>query len=575
MNEGLREAFQSAPLRWTVIGLYVLSLALTIGVYIGVSVLDVPTAAYFRGSANLEKGRPNAVRGVVLNARTGKFRRDVEVDFYLQAEGEGTGSEAAETSEKVVGERIGEVRPGLGGIVHAELDVPEEVEAGAYALVVQADGPAMEPFRATTPVQVRPSDGESDLWLQSESRFTDPERQEEWSAGPVIEQNGELAVDLLPPDGEVPRGLPTTMHLVTYDAETGEPVSAEVRFETIEGLGQWGQEVDVPERIETDEMGLASTSLEAAGGQKWSLAASELDASGDEEPREGTAKLQIHTVASQISLSLERPYVGRDRRVRGRVDTLFQGGELLVDVYRGPEWLTATGLGLKARKGEFKFDARTVRAETGWLYRLQMSRDFYSAGNAWDVAHLVALEPANKEGVREAVGRTASLVAEKREEAPYFDYVASEERVEDVTAGKNELEGWLSAYLRAIPRHFHRGEALFNSQEADREELEAWKDEVQGDLMVVIIAALVGGFAVLLYVIVAGIRRNRRHDRRLREVDDELAGDDEESDSAALEPDVSSTGPLSGRLQAGLLGVVAVATLVMFALGLILLLSYL
>lgn len=574
MNERLREAFQSASLRWTVIGLYVLSLGLTIGVYIGVSVLDVPTAAYFRGSANLEKGRPNAVRGVVLNARTGKFRRDVEVDFHLQSRGGDTSSEGSESSQKVAGKQIGEGRPGLGGIVHAKLEVPEEIETGAHELVVQADGSRMDPFRATTSVRVK-SGGDGDLWLSSESRFTDPERQEEWSAGPVVEQNGELAVDVLPPDGEVPRGLPTTMHLVTYDAETGEPVSAEVRFETIEGLGQWGQEVDMPESIETDEMGLASVSLEAAGGQKWSLAASELDAPGDEEPREGTAKLQIHTVASQISLSLERPYVGRDRRVRGRVDTLFQGGELLVDVYRGPEWLTATGLGLKARKGDFEFDAQTVQAEGGWLYRLQMSRDFYSAGNAWDVAHLVALETASKQGIREAVGRTVSLVAEERDDASYFDYVASEERVEDVTAGKDELEDWLSAYLRAIPRHFARGETLFNSQEADRDELEAWKDEVQSDLMVVIIAALVGGFAVLLYVIVAGIRRNRRHDRRLREVDDELAADDEESDSADLEPDVSSTGPLSGRLQAGLLGVVAVATLVMFALGLILLLSYL
>jgi len=47
------------------------------------------------------------------------------------------------------------------------------------------------------------------------------------------------------------------------------------------------------------------------------------------------------------------------------------------------------------------------------------------------------------------------------------------------------------------------------------------------------------------------------------------------AESAELEADVSSTGPLSGRIQAGLLGVVAVATLVMFALGLILLLSYL
>jgi hypothetical protein len=573
--ERLREAFESSSLRWAIIGLYVLSLALTIGVYIGISVLDVPTAAYFRGSPELEKGRPNAVRGVILNARTGKFRRDVEVDFYLQSERQQPAGEASQASEQVTGERIGRARPGLGGIVHATLDVPEETERGPHDLVVQADGPGMDPFRARTSVQVEASGGGSNLWLPLESRFTDPERQEEWSAGPVIEQNGELAVDVLPPDGEVPRGLSAQMHLVTYDAETGEPVSAEVRFEAIEGLGQWGQGVDLPERVETDEMGLASISFEAAGGQKWSLAASEIDASGENEPREGTTKLQLHTVASQISLSLESPYVGRDRRVRGRIDTLFQGGELLVDVYRGPDWLTATGLGLKARKGEFEFDAQTVRAKGGWLYRLQMSRDFYSAGNAWDVAHLVALESGDKEEMREAVGRTASLVAENRDEAPYFEWVASEEYAASIPAGREELEEWLSAYLRAIPRHFARGETLVNSQQADRKQLEAWKDDVQSDLMVVIIAALVGGFAVLLYVIVAGIRRNRRHDRRLREVDDELAADEEGSEADALEPDVTSTGPLSGRIQAGLLGVVAVATLVMFALGLILLLSYL
>ncbi len=577
MIDRLRALYRHPWSRRAVLGVYVALLFATIAVYIGLSTLDVHTAGYFRGASELERGRPNAVRGVILNARTGKFRREVEVAFWLRERGSGgeSGDEWEAHDVPPPGslgrDPLAEARPGPGGLVHTVLQVPEAVEAGDYELVVRADGPGIDAFSAATPVTVAAASDEIERWLPAVSRVSDPERRQEVADGPVVDRQGDLAVDLLPPDGEAPRGLPTEMHLVTYDAETGEPVEAAVTFEETEGLGQWGQTADLPDRVETDAMGVAPVSVEAAGGQEWTVSAEELGGGDTSELRRGEATFEIHTVASQLSLSLERPYVGPRGRLRGRVYTLFVGDELLVDLYRGAEWLMPTSFALEGRSGRFEFEPTGVEPSEEWLYRLQLSRDFYGAGEAWDAAHLVALEEVDESALREALGRTAELVAGHRDESPYFRYVAEGGTISQIAATRTQLEGWLTAYLEALPRHFARPGTLFNTQERDRERLEAWADELQSDLLIVIVIAFVGGFAVLAYVIVVGVRRTREHDRQLRAVDDELAVGEAEN-GEGVEPE--SGGGLGERLQAVLLGLVGVATLVMFALGLILLLSY-
>ena len=575
MIERLRDILQSSWFRRTVLALYVSLLSITIGIYIGISMLEVRTAVFFRGDAEIEKGRPNAVRGVVLNAKTGRFRRKVAVDFVL------TGPDVEETDDSAAlferAEFLGSTRPSDDGVVELPLEVPEEVEPGDYRLWLRARGPAIDDYTANRKVEVVEKSEDRERWLPQVSRIADEKRRERFSRGPIIEESGAIAIDVLPLDGEVPRGLPGNIYLVTYDAETGEPVSATVTFDKVEGIGQWGGQADLPTQVETDALGLAPISLEAVGGQKWTVTADETAEREEGEERIGTATIEIHTVASQMALELDRPFVRPGGDITGDLHSLFRSGALQLDLYRGRPWLLATHTSIG--------DGRTARVEIGlpdnagsdgWLYRIQASRGVYGAGASWDVVHVLA-PPANRtSALRGTLGRLTALIAENRDEHPYFQYLADEHLVRKIPANRARIVGWTAAMTHALPRHFSRPGTLFNNQKAERKALETWIDEAQSDLMIPIIAALVGGLAVLLYVGIAGWRRKREHEQHLKEIDDDLAMEAEASGEASgLEEASEVETEAGGDLLAWLLAVVALATLVMFGLGLLLLLTYL
>ena len=572
--ERLGEVLTSSWFRRIVIGLYAAALAITIGAYIGISLLDVQTAVYFRGDASLEKGRGNAVRGVVLNAPTGQFRRDVEVRFALAPAGyEPREQEAGAPKPKLHG--LGVARPGRGGIVQTELNVPGDLESGDYELLVTASGPNIERYQATSRVSVQPATSQETQWLSKTSRINDPKRREKLSSGPIQRQDGDLAVGVLPFDAEVPRGLPGVVHLVTYEAESGEPVASRVTFEKVEGIGKWGQGSDKEKTLETDALGLVEVPLDAVGGQKWTLSVEESHPAPQEgeegESRSGTTTLHVHTVPSQISLKVANPILDRGSKVQGSVHGLFRAGALFVDTYRDREWIAAESTPIQKRKAAFRTTVPRAE-ETPWLHRIQVSRGFYDAGQAWDIAHVITLDDSSKSGLRRGLGRLGKFIAENRDDTPYFDYLAESDFLKEVSASKHELSRWLEVLLEGLPRHFSRPGTLFNSQKSDREALEVWKDEVQADLMILIVIALVGGLGVILYVVVVGIQRKREHDRELREIDVELAAEeavDAEEESVYGEPGRAD------QFQAGLLGFIALATFIMFGLGLILLLSYL
>lgn len=594
--ERLRDILSSTWVRRGVIGFYTAVLAITIAAYMGVSWLELQTIAYVRGSSTLQKDRPHVMRGVIRDAPTGNLRRNVEVGFFLleprDGEGDGEAPEGTEVApEEVEGAHFGTARPDENGVFHEAFSVPDSVEPGTYDLALRAAGRSMEPFEAFTRVEVRREGSPSLEWPEKTSRIANEERRENLASGPVESQEGSIAIDLLPLDGELARGLSNTVYLRTYHAETGEPIPARVTFEGVEGMGRWaGQGADAPDAVETDELGLAEIEFEPMGGQKWELRAepleapesapSESDGSGDEEEESGeeaveptgTATLRLHTVATQVSVSLRSPVVGSTRRIRGSIESLFKGGDLLVDLYGGEDWIAASRTELRNRKANLRITAPETET-SDWLLRLQVARGFYDAGSNWETQYLVDPVPLEGDDVRAALTRLTGWLAEHRSDDPYFQYVSERDTPLWRAADHSERERWLRAYLDAVPKHFSRPETLFNTQKADREALQAWKREVKSTLMYAIGFGLAGGLAMLLYVVLVGVRRHREHERELQEVDTELAGEefDEELQDREEWMFAEST---AEKLRAGLLVLVVLATFAMFAAGIMMLLTF-
>jgi hypothetical protein len=557
--------------RRTVLALYTVGLAGVIAAYIGISLLSVQTSVYLRGPETLEKGRPNAVRGVVLDAQKGQFRRDVEGTFRLRPMPPDATTETS--SQGPVSFPLGSARPNSRGLLHTQLTLPDDVPTGPSTLVFRADGPGIEPFEAETAIEVVARDSAPPSWPDRTPRIGDETRRERLEEGPVLESRGDLRVDILPLDGEFARGLTNRVYLRTYDRSTGEPVSANVQFESVEGMGRWGLKSELPETVSTDEMGIARIEWEPAGGQKWQLVARERlgDAIDRErERRTGRATIHAHTVAAQFVTRLESPLLVESRPVRGDVRSLFRSNDVYIDLIRGDEWLTATETSLQSREASFALQTPEFDDEQ-WLYCIQVYSGLYTIGHAWDVARAVEASGRNASAHRRALDRTVAWIAEHRDD-PYFEHLDGE-RVfdEETTYGANEMEGWLRAYLEAIPRQFESSQTLLNPQKADRRALEAWKDRVQRDLMLPIVLALIIALLFVLHAVVTGMLEDRAHRETLRDLDVEMELDGALPDDEMLSAEATER---RARWRRYVLIAIVVATFVLFGLGLLQMLSY-
>ncbi len=572
MQTSPSDMLASTWFRYTVIALYAVGLAGVIGAYIGISLLDVQTSAYFRGTDTLEKGRGHAVRGVVLDASKGTFRTDVQVTFRLYPEPpEAIADSEPDPSSHFV---LGTARPNQRGLIHTQLELPagRDIPSGPSTLVLQATGSGLETFEARTRVRVRASESTTPTWPEPTSRLADETRRRRLSGEAVRESSGDLRVDILPFDGAFARGLTSRAYLRTYDRSTGEPVPATVRFETVEARGQWGQDDQLPQQLETDRMGIASFEWRPAGGQRWTLVARERlgEAIDRERPRRtGESTIRVYTVASQFVVQLESPVWVEDRPVRGSLHTLFRSSDVFLDLFRGDEWLAAGETSIQDRQASFALESPDL-GPSQWLYRIQAYSGLYSVEEAWDVAYAVGASGRNPSDYRESLQRVVAWMAEHRDD-PYFEYLDRETPFEADDSNLSELETWLRAYLEAIPRHVERSDSLFNTLEADRRELESWKDEIQRDLMIPIVLALVIALLVILYAVVTGILESRAHRETLRELDVDLEFDESLEIDGTLSEQATER---RARLRRYLLIGISVATFVFFGLGLLQILSY-
>src|SRR5690606_35798776 len=132
------------------------------------------------------------------------------------------------------------------------------------------------------------------------------------------------------------------------------------------------------------------------------------------------------------------------------------------------------------------------------IYRLQVYGDFYNPANAWDSVYVVRVDDSTAEALRGAALHTLRLIAENT--APtdaYYSAILADNILE--SASTTELNRWLPALLLAIPRQFEVSQTLFNTQHADRAELELWKASVKSDLKILVGFVLLIGIVALFY----------------------------------------------------------------------------
>jgi hypothetical protein len=119
--------------------------------------------------------------------------------------------------------------------------------------------------------------------------------------------------------------------------------------------------------------------------------------------------------------------------------------------------------------------------------------------------------------------------------------------------------------LLAVPHHFEPSPLLVNTQADDREELDTWRQRVQGRLMVATGGVLFVGFAFVLLLVMQGMQRSRRHADALMEVELETIEDGEE---------LSHQGFDVGKALVVMQVVIIVATLFTFGASILMLLSF-
>jgi hypothetical protein len=560
--------------RHTAIALYVVCLVGLIVGFVSVSLLQVEHAAYIQASPTLEKGRPNAMRGVVLHAPTGRFMTRASIEVEL-ADGTYEGEESLEALWLGRTESIAQGQTERSGHMHLTADVPEGWEAGDYALVMQADGQAVENFRTGAPVAVAERSVDKAYWPERIDRLPKDDRSRESA---VVESEGPVKIDLLPLDGRVSRGLKGELFLRTTNRETGEPISTPVDFSKVEGLGTDG----LPDSVQTDELGLARIELTAITDQTWTLHSSAADhlenhpdeasAYDDLKNRSNRAKLHVTTVPTQVSLEMSDVVAVAGESADGVVSSLFKSGGLMVDLYNGDDWVQAAAFGIRPDQSGIRVRVPSIERR-GPLYRVQVYKNFFDQGGAWDVEYLVAADGHSLADYQQAAQTLAAHIADQMDD-PYFARLAASDTFAMAT-DKAKLRRWIEAMLEAVPRHFDAPPILINSQKADRDKLDKWKKDVKADLIALTAIALLIGLAVLGWLVTLGIQSYRHQNRMLRDVEFEMSLDahgETTSDEEALALDKSIS---EGNFVAGLQIFIVVATLVLFTLGILLLLSYL
>ncbi|AWV91086.1 hypothetical protein [Bradymonas sediminis] len=575
------------------IALYVICVAGLIMAYMSVSLRKVDYAAYARAQPAAAPGAPVAMRGVVLDARLGVPLRRGEVQFDLV---DAAAKATAEDAPQGVAWARTSIQP--NGFFHLSAPLPAGAEPGDYRLRMQTKidpraTDAAPEFTTDAPFNVLPPPTNFDYWpAPTERREADKNE----ASGGVKSSDGPIQIALWPADGEVARGLKSTVFVRTTRREDGAPVSAKLHISQIDGIS----EAAVPATIQTDSLGLAIVPVSAGTDLVWELSteapgrlgAEDLAAPRAPSPVESTgedgagassqvsrARLVLSTVPSQVSLRMSEPLAVPGRSADGALHSLFRDGGVMVDLYQADRWVDAKVFGLGEKGGGIRVDIPKSRATAKagaagekaplQLYRVQVYRSVYGVENAWDIDYLVGASGAQLDDYQQAARALAEYITAHVDD-PYFDQILAGDAFESSTS-KRELSGWIRAMTEVLPRHLDVPAPLINSREASIAKLDAETAEIQNKLRLLTIIALLIGMAVVGYLVLLGIGAYREQGRLLQDVDLEMDEDpaDDEGGAMALSRNIQRENLIFGALI-----FIVVGTLSLFVLGLLMVLSY-
>jgi hypothetical protein len=577
----LVELARNQTVRRAAVGLYVLALASVLGAFFIISLFEVENSTYMLAESTVEKGRPNAVRGVVFDTPTGKFVREATVDIALYDSGwEGDATVQTIVEKKLEGTELASGPTEPTGHVHLQMRAPASTEPGEYALVVHARGQRVsENYYAGRDIEVVPRQPTRLEWPTKTHRLPADNRPDHEEA--ATNSRGPIAVDLLPRDGEVIRGVESTVYVRTYYRDTGEPVRATVDVTEVKGLN----ETPVPEQVKTDAMGLARVRWAPGTDQNWTVrvrdaaprqhsdAPSGLEddddtQSDDDQPELGEATLRITTVPAQYSMTLSDSLVEPGEPIEGYIKSLNRSGGMMVDLYDGDEWTVADAFGMQEGASGLKLTVPRYEG-AGKLQRAQVYGGIYGVGRAWDAKYVWLTSDTSEQGRQRALREVIAFHADNTND-PYFGFLVEHDAVGSETASAKQLDRWMRAYLDGIPTHFDPPPELINSEKAAKERMEEWKSGIKSKLIYLTGFGLFVGLMVVLYFVVIGIRSSREHQQMLRDVDTELAIDGELDEDARDVVHAARADDWLVWLQIA----IVVATLAFFAAGILLLLSF-
>lgn len=462
------------------VALYVVCVFALIGSYIAISAVRAGPSIFVQTPQTLFVNRPNAARGVMIDSSTGHRVFGAKAAFAIDGDVIGAGTTKGR------------------GHLHATLTPTQP----GTQLDIAIDHGVAEPFTADAPVEVE-AGAPIFTWPEGTSRHGHDElpTSRPWE--------GPFRVQVLPKDGEVPRGLPVVAYLLVTAAESGAPVEVDVTVSKVEGILE-----DLPQSGRTDALGLMRLPMRAMSSARLTL-----DLTASESTSTGTVR--INTVASQYALEPQQLLVVRGQPVQAVVHSLHRSGGVLADLYDGQHWVSGDAFALAPDGAGVSLVAPT-QLDTP-LVRLQVYGDMFTAGNAWDSRWLMP-------GKSDLAGRCVdalndALQLHQAQNPDLATWAAAALALPSVQQSAG-CERRLEAALLAIPPEFVTPHTRFNTKQAADDALEAWRTGLQQRLLTATIGALLVGLCVVILFVLQGFARREEQAAALREVELETAEGD-------------------------------------------------
>lgn len=572
----------------TAIGLYVALVLALAGIIFSVNSLDVQSAAYIRADTQWEPDRNLGVRGVFHYAPTGEVLDPQTMQWRLLPAG-------ADPDE----------HPGLQldfGEASAEqqwpnptVRLPDDIEPGDYDLYLTATFEDVAPLEAATRIEVREHSGPAATFDDLRWRRQQPRDSDSGIRRPVervdvqdIDVDGDdvvfderdyeqmfqahdeaqardVGLAIAPSTGELKRGLPQTLYVRTFDVDTGHPVAATLTLERTRGMLSG----ELEETIRTDEFGIGTLELQPTTGLELLVEVDPDDGrsadfdDADAHWSPAAFEIELDAVATQYGLRPASYIVTGDDDIAATVDTTMPDGTFMTDLYDhdGNRLIDALSLRISDGQSGVRFEAPDPD-ETSPLVRLQTYRSLYGTRNAWDSSVLLLTDDDSPQALRQSATELYEWIADETGSLHHRHLVDSG-ALDDVSGA--ELQRIIEAGLHEVHPRYQAPPVLMNTRDADRQALDEWRDDIQHDLRWMMGITVAAGIIVVLYFVVVGIQRHRRDNELLQQ----LALDDDP-------PEAHQRRSQQLENYAVILqGLIVLLTLIAFALGILIMVSYL